>query len=366
MKTLWNWLAAKKAARKVVDSIESQVAPPMLESLEDRRMLAVAAPHVISVYADNRGLMQIRLDQKLNPASVSSKSVKVSRATAGADQAITNANISYSAAKKMITVNAHTGANVVVKVRLLSKLIKSTAGVKLDGEFKSNGKSGNGRAGGDWFGMTAAASQDVARFTTTYGIMDVRLFTSQTPLTVANFIGYANAGDWDGTIFHRSVKDFVIQGGGFNVNSSNQYDSVHTNPPSVLNEPHPGNPGNIRGTIAMARQDDQNPNTHDDENSATDEWYFNVIDNRASLDNNNGGFTAFGQITSTKGLAVMDKINHLNDGQTVNAGGAFAQLPVRNRAAIFARDPVTLIPNKDSVFVNRLAINAAVVKGVKA
>jgi len=324
-------------------------------------MLAVAAPHVISVYADNRGLMQIRLDQKLNPASVSAKSVKVTRATAGRDAAVTGAKISYSAAKKMITVNAKTSANVLYKVRLLSKIIKSTAGVKLDGEFRS-GKSGNGRPGGDWFGMIAPAAQDVARFTTTYGIMDVRLYTTQTPKTVANFLGYANAGDWDGTIFHRSVKDFVIQGGGFNINNSNQYASVHTNPPMVENEPHPGNPGNIRGTIAMARQDDRDPSTHQDENSATDEWYFNVVDNRTDLDNNNGGFTVFGEITSPKGLAVMDKINKLD---VVNAGGAFASLPVKSRTPIFATDPPNLNPNRDSVVVTRLAMNAAVVKGVK-
>jgi len=70
VKTLWNWLAARKAARNVVDSIKTSVSPTMVEQLEDRCFLSVVAPHVVSVYADNRGLMTIKLDQKLNAASV--------------------------------------------------------------------------------------------------------------------------------------------------------------------------------------------------------------------------------------------------------------------------------------------------------
>ena len=75
MKTLWNWLAARKAARNVVDSVKTSVSPTMVESLEDRCLMSVVAPHVVSVYADNRGLMTIKLDQKLDPTSVSSKSI---------------------------------------------------------------------------------------------------------------------------------------------------------------------------------------------------------------------------------------------------------------------------------------------------
>ena len=368
MKTLWNWLAAKRPARQVVDSIASYVAPAMVEALEDRRMLAVAAPHVVSVYADNRGLMQIKLDQKLSPATVSSKSVKVSRAGSGADEAITNAKISYSAAKKMITVKANTGANVVMKVRLLSKLIKSTAGVKLDGEFKDSGKSGNGRPGGDWFGMTATADNTVARFTTTYGIMDVEMYMDRTA-TVANFLGYSNGGDWDGTVFHRSVKNFVIQGGGFKINSANKFTNVHVNPAPFVNEP---GISNTRGTIAMARQDDGNPNTHDDENSATDQWFFNVKDN-LSLNTSNAGFTVFGKITNDAGLAVMDKINNATIGNasgvtnafaTPSIAGAFGELPVNKTIAQIQQQGFS--PKADSIIVTRIAINQAIVKGVKA
>jgi cyclophilin family peptidyl-prolyl cis-trans isomerase len=365
VKTLWNWLAARKAARKVVDSMQVGVCPPMVESLEDRRMLAVAAPHVVSVYADNRGLMNIKLDQKLNPASVSRKSVKVSRATGGADQAITNANISYSAAKRTITIKANTSADVVYRVRLISKIIKNTSGVKLDGEFKLTGKSGNGRPGGDWFGMTAPQTNKIARFTTTFGIMDVKLFTEKTA-TVANFLGYSNAGDWDGTVFHRSVKDFVIQGGGFKINGANKYTNVHNDPPTFVNEP---GISNTRGTIAMARRDDNNPSTHDDENSATDQWFFNVKDN-TSLDTSNGGFTVFG--TVVKGLAIMDKINQATIGNAsgvpnafdpTSIASAFGELPVNKTIPEIQAEGFS--PSKHSIIVTRIAVNQAVVKGVK-
>jgi cyclophilin family peptidyl-prolyl cis-trans isomerase len=395
VKTLWNWLAARKAARSVVDSVEAKVSPAMVESLEDRRMLAVAAPHVVSVYADNRGLMGIKLDQKLNPATVSSKSVKVWKATAGADQAITNAGISYSAAKRTITVKAKTSADVVYKVRLISKLIKNTDGVKLDGEFKATGKSGNGRPGGDWFGMTQntpAGTDPVARFTTNLGNMDVELFATvdpvlaqnrATPGTVAKFLEYANAGDWDAAVFHRSVDNFVIQGGGFKVDASNRYVPVHDNPPTITNEPkgddRPANPGNIRGTIAMARTDDGNPATNDFD-TATDQWYFNSGTNTA-LDTNHGGFTAFGKIVNNAGLAVMDKINdptrivNLNDNTNApnsiraalahffNPGsiqGAFGEFPLNGTPTV-----QTFSPKVNSVMVTRLAINQAVVKGVR-
>jgi cyclophilin family peptidyl-prolyl cis-trans isomerase len=395
VKTLWNWLAARKAARNVVDSVKTSISPTMVESLEDRCFLSVAAPHVVSVYADNRGLMTIKLDQKLSSTSVSSKSVKVWKATSGADQAITNASIKYSSAKRTITINAKTSADTVVKVRLLSKLIKNTDGVRLDGEFKSTGKSGNGRAGGDYFVMTRNTpdgTDPVARFTTNMGNMDVELFATVnsdlaqnrgTPITVANFLNYANAGDWDGAVFHRSVKDFVIQGGGFKVDSTNNYSNVHDNPPMITNEPkgaaRPANPGNILGTIAMARQDDGNPATHQDENSATDQWYFNVVNN-PSLDTSNTGFTAFGQITNAAGRAVMVKINsativNLNDNTNApnsiraalahffNPGaiqGAFGEFPLNGSPTV-----QTFSPKANSVMVTRLAVNQAVVKGVR-
>ena len=374
MKTLWNWLAARKAARNVVDSIKTSVSPAMVEPLEDRCFLSVVAPHVVSVYADNRGLMTIKLDQKLDPKSVSSKSVKVWKATSGADQAITNAGIKYSAKSRTITINAKTPADTVFKVKLLSKIIKSTTGVRLDGEFKSGGKSGNGRAGGDYFAMSAARAADdqIARFTTAWGNIDVQMFEDKVA-TVGNFESYSNSGDWDGTIFHRSAfidqdtstfDPFVLQGGAFKVDASNRYAPIHTNPPSITNEP---GISNLRGTIAMARVGGQ-------VNSASDQWFFNMKDN-SFLDTVDQGFTVFGQ-TNTAGLNVLEKIMKTTQqvsavdkstGQPLSGAipffvntsimGAFSELPVKTLT--------NFSPKDHSVIVTRLAMQAQVVKAVK-
>ena len=188
------------------------------------------------------------------------------------------------------------------------------------------GPTGNGKPGGDFLisGKAAAANKLLARFHTPFGNIDVKFF-SQTPLTVQNFLSYANATgsssgySYDNTFIHRSVPSFVIQGGGFRVVSpGTTFDNTNIQSilqkPAVLNEPpsEKGTPGNIRGTIAMAK-------VGNDPNSATNQWFFNLADNRANLDNQNGGFTVFGQVASAAGLAVMDKIAAL---KTFNLGSS--------------------------------------------
>ena len=102
------------------------------------------------------------------------------------------------------------------------------------------------------------------------------------------------------SIFHRSIANFVIQGGGYRIKSG----TLGTVPegPAVKNEPHPGNPGNIFGTIAMAK-------LGGDPNSATNQWFFNLGDNRVApndlgLDTQNGGFTVFGKVANAKSRAA--------------------------------------------------------------
>ncbi len=134
------------------------------------------------------------------------------------------------------------------------------------------------------------------RFHTNEGDIDVTLRPDKAPKTVANFLSYVNNGSYSNSIFHRSVPGFIIQGGGFQLKNG----SVVAIPtlPTVVNEP---GLSNTRGTLAMAK-------LGSDPNSATDQWFFNLTDNSANLDNQNGGFTVFGQISNDAGLAVMDKI----------------------------------------------------------
>lgn len=153
----------------------------------------------------------------------------------------------------------------------------------------------------------AEVTGTVTRFTTNQPDANNRFFvelfdtagadrTRTTPATVSNFLAYIDAGRYRNTFVHRSMPGFVVQGGGFTVSTTSPASISAVNQfAAVVNEP--GNT-NIRGTIAMAKQPD-NPN------SATNQWFFNLADNAANLDNQNGGFTAFGRVLGT-GMSVVD------------------------------------------------------------
>lgn len=156
----------------------------------------------------------------------------------------------------------------------------------------------------------------VARFHTDLGDIDVVLLRDIAPNTVANFLRYVSLGRYDNTFVHRSVTNFVIQGGGYRFNNGN-VETVPTDPP-IANEFHVSN---TRGTLAMAK-------LSGDPNSATSQWFFNESDTNApNLDNQNGGFTVFGRISGGSGLSVMDAIAAV---PTYNFGSPFDQLPLRN------------------------------------
>lgn len=142
-------------------------------------------------------------------------------------------------------------------------------------------------------------AQRVARFNVAYPLgqtstIDFQLFDAQAPQTVANFLAYVNsttaAQNFNGSIFHRLAPGFVLQGGGF------KYNPAGTNTATIFPTipkfaPVNNEPGvsNTRGTLAMAKAGG-NPN------SATDEFFFNLADNSANLNNQNSGFTVFGQV----------------------------------------------------------------------
>lgn len=147
---------------------------------------------------------------------------------------------------------------------------------------------------------------------TALGDIEIELFDTQAPQTVANFLNYVTDGDYTDTFIHRSVPGFVIQGGGFTF-IDGVTASVPSDPP-VVNEP---GISNVRGTIAMAKF----PN---DPDSATSEWFINLADNSGNLDNQNGGFTVFGQVTGN-GMDVIDTIAAL---PVWNAGSPFTDLPL--------------------------------------
>ncbi|MDO7689830.1 MAG: peptidylprolyl isomerase, partial [Pirellulales bacterium] len=126
--------------------------------------------------------------------------------------------------------------------------------------------------------------------------------TDNTPLTNANFLSYVNSGEYDNTIFHRSIKDFVIQGGGYTSPTvpANQWGS---DPVNIVGKGFIQNePGNLneRGTISMAKLGGQ-------PDSATSQFFFNLSDN-PHLDSTDGGFTQFGSVLGS-GMTVVDVCN---------------------------------------------------------
>ena len=145
---------------------------------------------------------------------------------------------------------------------------------------------------------------------TTLGDIQVELFDDENPVTVQNFLSYIEDNSFLDSFIHRSIDNFVIQGGIFTYTDS-VLGEIDTRP-SIPNE---FLRSNIRGTIAMAKQ-------AGNVNSATSSWFINVADN-TSLDTENGGFTVFGQVTV--GMDVVDAINAL---PTFDVGNAFTDFPL--------------------------------------
>jgi|GEM_PF-2247604 len=296
-----------------------------LEQLEPRILLS-ADPTIVAIDADNRGLVVIEVSADLLANTVDADAVKVF--TAGrdgllgtADDADANADVRYDAENDRIIVDAQNAVDPDERYSVFvdGDQIRGANGRLLDVEFDVNdGSFGNGAEGGELLIYTTPRDQSIARIETALGAIDVLMFNDQTPITVANFFRYANEGLYDTNFFHRSVEDFVVQGGGFDF-ADPDFDPIPTFEP-ILNEP---GISNTRGTVAMAK-------LGGDPNSATSQWFFNLGDNSANLDDQNGGFTVFGEILNDEGLAVMDALAAL---QTIDASdiqSAFSDLPVRD------------------------------------
>tara|TARA_R110002073_G_scaffold183214_4_gene341393 strand:+ start:1417 stop:2325 length:909 start_codon:yes stop_codon:yes gene_type:complete len=142
----------------------------------------------------------------------------------------------------------------------------------------------------------------VACFKTNMGTFCIELFVNQNPVTVTNFFDYINNSAYTDGIFHRSVPGFVLQAGGFKI--INNDDGISLAAVNTL-EPIANEFGmpNMRGTVAMAK-------LAGEPDSATSQWFVNLSDNAANLDNQNGGFTVFGKIIYD-GMTVIDAIADL-------------------------------------------------------
>jgi len=147
--------------------------------------------------------------------------------------------------------------------------------------------------------MTNDANPTVS-LSTSKGDLTVELFAQDAPITVQNFLQYVDDGFFDGTVFHRVIPGFMIQGGGMDAGLRQK----STRPP-IANEAANGLK-NARGTLAMARTSDVN--------SATAQFFINLTDN-AFLDHGTRdfGYAVFGRVT--KGMDVVDAIAKVKTGR---------------------------------------------------
>ena len=138
------------------------------------------------------------------------------------------------------------------------------------------------------------------KFETSHGDFTVELDEASAPLSAKNFLRYVDEGFYDGTIFHRVIPGFMIQGGGFTADMGQK--SGHA---PIRNEADNGL-RNQRGTLAMARTNDLH--------SATSQFFINLVDNDfLNHRTGNFGYAVFGRVTS--GLEVVDKIAKVKTGR---------------------------------------------------
>jgi len=148
---------------------------------------------------------------------------------------------------------------------------------------------------------------------TSLGDIQLELFAAEAPKSVENFLAYARSGFYDGTIFHRVISHFMIQGGGF----TTEMEKKPTGEP-IVNEADNGL-SNKRGTIAMARTNHPH--------SATAQFFINVQDNinldhTGKSDSRSWGYAVFGRVT--EGMDIVDQIRFV---QTQRVG-PFSDVPV--------------------------------------
>lgn len=171
-------------------------------------------------------------------------------------------------------------------------------------------------------------SETAVRLETTLGNVDILLYPSLAPNAVGNFLGYVNSRSYDGVSFHRSLPGVLVQAGGFRPVAAPKSFRSTPRRPSPLNEP---GLSNLRGTIAAAKRQ----NGWD---SATTDFYFNLTDTNASLDDSNGGYTVFGRL-SASGLAVVDAINALPTGTYMDTNPEGSYDPALDRSILLDGEP---------------------------
>ena len=170
--------------------------------------------------------------------------------------------------------------------------------------------------------VSADAANPVISIETNHGEITLELDRVKAPITVDNFMKYVESGHYDGTLFHRVMESFMIQGGGFD----QDFNDKKTLDP-IKNEANNGL-SNVRGSVAMARTNDPH--------SATAQFFVNVVDNDfLDFKAPNGaswGYTVFGKVTH--GMDVVDKIRKVAVGNFEGHGNVPKEPVIINKVRL--------------------------------
>jgi uncharacterized protein (TIGR03118 family) len=246
--------------------------------------------------------------------------------TADASGAYSFSNISLATGSNQFTVQArdiagNTSQHMAFFVRLGAPVaVTSTVSVSL-------GQGGPNRfvdLSSPTIFTDPTASNTIVRLNTTAGPIDLELFDTAAPQTVANFLTYVQSGQYTNDVFHRlDTNPPVLQGGGFTFNTAaNTVDSLVPGL-DVPNEFSQTN-SNVAGTIAMAKQGGN-------QNSANSQFFFNLGDNSVTLNAaNNGGFTVFGKVLGGQDQRVLNTLAAFGVKDETAFNSAFNVFPLQN------------------------------------
>jgi len=150
------------------------------------------------------------------------------------------------------------------------------------------------------FALPGVNAANIVQITTSEGVIFAELLPTAAPNTVKNFLSYVKLKAYNGSFIHRAAPGFVVQGGGYKADAN--LSLTYVQQLAAVNNEY--NLPNTRGTLAMAKLDGQ-------PNSATNQWFVNLVDNTNTLGtDNNGGFTVFARVLGN-GMTVVDTIANL-------------------------------------------------------
>ncbi|MBP7933644.1 MAG: peptidylprolyl isomerase [Phycisphaerae bacterium] len=205
------------------------------------------------------------------------------------------------------------GTSVVLSSTTAAQAVFEVPNAAGDLTFQLTVDDGNGATDSATVTLTVVTAPYV-KLETTLGDVRMEILLDDAPITSVNFLQYVDDGFYNGTIMHRVMEGFVVQGGGYLADLTAQ-----TGVRSAIENEFSDSRSNVRGTVAMAK-------VSGNEDSATSQFFFNLVDNSSNLDNQNGGFSVFARVAD---MTVVDAMAAVAVGNEQGpSGSTFENVPV--------------------------------------